>query len=136
MFLGKDRVRYLQKIVYSITFLTMKKYFLLAVFAIMMASCAEKSDTIFEEPEMYSIETRTYTLEEVKYIDEVYNFCIKFNDMFNIPEYLIFDDPTIKQKLELIKYCDLQDRGGDIFMGWDSYDLIFSILWPNGYGVD
>lgn len=112
----------------------MKKAMIIAAMAISLTSCTEKNDVIFDEP---LIESRmSYDSETIRCIHAVYDFCISFNDMFEIPASLLFDEPTIGQMIEVIRYCDLQDQSGDIFVGWDEYDTIKAIIWPNGYGKE
>lgn len=106
----------------------MKKVFLFAALVISMTACTD-NNTMFEEPEVL-LETRAYTSEQLQCITEVYDFCLTF---FEIPAYLLTEQPTTEQMIDVIRYCDLQDRGGDIFCGWDSYDTIKDIIWPNGY---
>jgi hypothetical protein len=40
---------------------------------------------------------------------------------------------TIDDKIETIRWCDLQDTSGDIFPELDGYLEIKHIIWPNGY---
>lgn len=111
----------------------MKKFWIIAAAAIMMASCAEKSDVLFEEPQV--IESRMqYDAETLRCINSVYSFCVDFSEKFEIPAYMILENPTIEQEIAVIRYCDLQDESGDVFPGWDEYDTIKDILWPDGYG--
>lgn len=109
----------------------MKKVFVFAALAIMMAGCTAESDTLFEEPQ---VETRMqYDAETMRCITSVYEFCVLF---YELPESLTFNAPTTEQMLDVIRYCDLQDEGGDVFPEWDEYDKIKTILWPNGYGKE
>lgn len=100
----------------------MKKLFIItSLLTLTLISCSQ--DEAIEE----TIETRRvveYTEEELYYINSIYNFCITF---YEIPESIIND------KIETIRYCDLQDTSGDIFPELDGYLEIKHILWPNGY---
>ena len=86
-----------------------------------------------EELEVYKAPLTEYNQEIISYINEVYDFCLTFYEE-DIPQYLIYNPADTSQKIEVIKYCDLLDESGDVFVGWDSYDMIKNILWPNGYG--
>ena len=94
-----------------------------------LTSCTE-NDVIFDEPQVIE-SVENFDAETLRCIDSVYAFCLTF---FDIPASLAQDAPTTEQMLDVIRYCDLQDKGGDIFCGWDEYDTIAPILWPNGYG--
>ena len=100
------------------------------IFAVMTASCTEKSDSLFNEPEV--IETR-YTSEQMEYLREFYEFCLTFY-IEQIPAYMITEEPTTEDMISVVRYCDLLDRSGDIFPEIDGYYEIKNILWPNGYG--
>lgn len=100
------------------------KYFTILSLLLLCMSCTQ------EEYDLQPVQE--YTEEQTQCIDNVYTFCL---DIYNeeIPQSLIYTPANTIQKIEAIKYCDLLDKSGDVFPGWDDYDNIKNILWPDGY---
>lgn len=91
-------------------------------------SCTQEEDF---ETKSFDVE---YNEETQQCIENVYTFCLEIYGE-EIPQSLIYTPANTIQKIEVIKYCDLLDKSGDVFPGWDDYDNIKNILWPDGYPI-
>lgn len=102
----------------------MKKLFIItSLLTLTLISCS-KDEAIEETIEIRETRVVEYTEEEQYYINAIYDFCITF---YEVPASIIDD------KIETIRWCDLQDTSGDIFPELDGYLEIKHIIWPNGY---
>ena len=93
-----------------------------------LSSCTQEEEFEVKSPDI------VYSEETQQCIENVYTFCLEIYGE-EIPQSLIYIPANTTQKIEVIKYCDLLDKSGDVFPGWDDYDNIKNILWPDGYPI-
>lgn len=90
------------------------------------------TDDFEQEYENDNVETRAaYTAEQLAAIEVLYASCVQF---FELPAEYQYENPTLEQKILIIRYCDMVDAAGDFLCEIPEYDDIATILWPNGYG--
>lgn len=108
----------------------MKKIMIIVALFCALTSCTQYD--FEQEYENVSVETRSgYTTEQLEAIAVVYESCLM---CFDVPAEMVYENPTVEQKLAVIRYCDLIDESGDVLSEMCEYDIISEILWPNGYG--
>ena len=102
----------------------MKKTLLTLLLGSSLVGCSLNEEIV---PEVTETKKTSFSTSIQIIIDHIYDACMAWKGD-ELPSYII------KDKIAVIRFCDLLDTSGDFVPELDGYENIKHILWPNGYG--